>query len=157
VKCIDIAIDTEIAVQHYVRESSKSRDGSEGVRCMDACHYADNGLVIHGWSLRSSSRILAAELSPLVRCTPIYMHPIVAKLICLDRLTPWPADRHQHGGRGFAMILSRGRSDRTDDRYRRLIADTQIIKVCWRVNGRSVQRQVVLGQELKMTPPLPRE
>ncbi len=148
----------DLKQEEYVRRVIDVARWSEEVGCRGILVYTDNGIV-DPWHVSQVILENTTALAPLVAIQPIYMHPYFAakKIATLSWLFRRKIALNMLAGGFKNDLLALGDDTPHDDRYRRTVEYTKIIRALVEDGMATLDGRYYKVTNLKLVPPVPEE
>ena len=146
----------DLKQEDYVQRVIDVARWSEEFGCRGILVYTDNGIV-DPWHVSQLILENTKTLAPLVAIQPIYMHPyfVAKKIATLSWLFRRPIALNMLAGGFKNDLLALGDDTPHDDRYRRTVEYTKIIRSLVETGTASLEGRYYKVTNLKLVPPVP--
>ena len=148
----------DVPQDEYVRRVIDVAKWSEEFGCAGILVYTDNGIV-DPWHVSQIILENTKTLAPLVAIQPVYMHPyfVAKKIATLAWLYRRPIALNMLAGGFKNDLVALGDDTPHDDRYRRTVEYTKIIRMLVEAGMASLDGRYYKVTNLKLVPPVPPE
>lgn len=146
----------DLKQEEYVRRVIDVARWSEEFGCTGILVYTDNGIV-DPWHVSQVILENTTTLAPLVAIQPIYMHPyfVAKKIATLSWLFRRRIALNMLAGGFKNDLLALGDDTPHDDRYRRTVEYTKIIRALVETGSATLDGRYYKVTNLKLVPPVP--
>jgi alkanesulfonate monooxygenase len=145
-----------VSQEDYLRRVIDVARWSEEAQCRGILVYTDNGIV-DPWHVSQVILEHTTTLAPLVAIQPIYMHPyfVAKKIATLAWLYRRPIALNMLAGGFKNDLIALGDDTPHDDRYRRTVEYTRIIRALVESGTATLEGRYYKVNNLKLVPPVP--